>query len=450
MLTRQQKLGYAVGAYGMMLFWSGASLFMLYYYTDVLLLKPETAGWVFFMAMIWDGITDPIMGTIVDRTRTRWGQYRPYLAFGALPLALSYYFAFTKPELDAEVLVTYVLVTHLLFRTCYTIVYMPFTAFISKLTNDSNERSSLTGYKIIFTQLGTLSVSYFTLKLVDFFGDGNDAKGFSMVAIVSGIIAVCFIWTCYLGTANELKIDANADSRNYYSFSDFLTSFKANYPFVLVFLGTLLFTTSYAMVVKGIPYYGKYYMADKEMISILLSIISVTALLVVPLCIKLTKLTSKRFVWIAGGSCTIAGLLSIYFLPPTATIAIMSSYFLLALGTNSFLINFYSMLADTVEYGEWKTGVRCDAILFGFVAFAVKAAVGIGAGLIGFLLAHFGFVANVVQAQSTLDGIKISVTLVPALGILLSIVLMIFYPINAALHQQISSEIAKRKNLATT
>ncbi len=148
MLTTQQKLGYAIGAYGLILFWSGASLFMLYYYTDVLLLKPETAGLIFLLAMIWDGITDPVMGMIADRTRTRWGQYRPYLLFGAIPLAISYYLAFSIPELSAEALVTYVLITHLLFRTCFTVVYMPFTAFIAKLSNDSNERSSLTGYKI--------------------------------------------------------------------------------------------------------------------------------------------------------------------------------------------------------------------------------------------------------------------------------------------------------------
>ncbi|MCH7695040.1 MAG: MFS transporter [Proteobacteria bacterium] len=446
MLTTQQKIGYAIGAYGLILFWSGASLFMLYYYTDVLLIKPETAGLIFLLAMIWDGITDPVMGMIADRTRTRWGQYRPYLLFGAIPLAISYYLAFSIPELSAEALVTYVLITHLLFRTCFTVVYMPFTAFIAKLTSDSNERSSLTGYKVIFTQLATLSVSFFTLRLVDWFGGGNDATGFRMVALLSGVIGVLFIFACYRGTSQELLQDRKGQPPTYYSVSDLLLSFKANYPFVLVFLGTFLFVMSYAMILKGVVYYAKYYIGDKQMIGTILSLVAAMALLVVPVCIKLTTIMSKRFIWIMSGLFTITGLVIVYLMPPTAITGIVIGYIVLAIGTNAFLMNYYSMLADTVEYGEWKTGVRCEAGLFGFVAFAQKASVGVGASLIGFLLGHFGFIANTIQTPETLQGIKLSVTLIPCLGILASMFLMIFYPINAALHKKMSEEIAARNN----
>lgn len=176
MLILCEKAGYAVGADGLLLFWVSASHFLLYFYADVLLLSPGTAGSIFLLAMVWDGLTDPVMGVLVGRTRTRLGQYRPFILFGAIPLALSYVFAFSKPDLPAHLLGAYALFTHLVFRLCYTAVYLPFIAFIAKLTADSAERSALTGGKAIFTQLGALGVTATMLKGVEVFG-ANDAEG---------------------------------------------------------------------------------------------------------------------------------------------------------------------------------------------------------------------------------------------------------------------------------
>lgn len=445
MLTVKLKLGYSIGAYGLFIIWSGASLFMLYFYTDVLLLDPEIAGSIFFLALIWDGITDPVMGMITDRTNTRWGQYRPYLLFGSVPLALSYYLAYSKPDIDADTLLIYVLVTHLVFRTCYTIVYVPFTAYVSKLTKDSNERSNLTGYKVIFTQLGTLSISLFMLKLVEWFGNGNEAMGFSSVALYSGLIGAFFILFCYVATGKENMSEKEAYLANKYSASEVFTSIKANYPFILILLSTLLFMTSYIMIMKGTVYYAKYYLGNKDMISVLLSIITGTAIVSVPIFIKITAMTSKRFVWFLGNAATSIGLLIIYVLPYFATTRIILSYFLVAIGVNAILMNFYSMLADTVEYGEWKTGIKCEAILFGFGGFCLKAGVGLGGGLLGLFLSYFGFVANASQADSALQGLKLTVTVIPAISMLITVLLVAYYPINAVFHRQISEAISLRK-----
>jgi len=445
MLTLREKAGYAVGAYGLMLFWVSASHFLLYFYTDVLLLSPGSAGSIFLLAMIWDGITDPVMGVLVDRTRTRLGQYRPFILFGALPLALSYVFAFTKPDLPAHLLGTYALITHLVFRLCYTIVYMPFTAFIAKLTADSAERSALTGWKAIFTQLGALTVTATMLKGVEVFGT-DDAEGFQRTAAVFAVGGVGVLWLCFRGTAAEVGIDrAREASRTRYSLSELGTVLRRNPPFLLVFAGVLLFVTSFSFITKGTAYYAKYVLGDAQLARLLLSTIAGTALVTVPVWVKLTAMTGKRFVWLAGCACSVTGLFVLFALDRPSVTEAFWCFVVISSGINAFLMNYYSMLSDTVEFGEWKTGIRCEAVMFGFIAFSQKAAVGLGAAVVGWNLAWFGFEANVTQSAHTQSGIRLMVTLFPAAGMLASMLVIAFFRLDAARHGEICREIDARR-----
>ncbi|MEM1018926.1 MAG: MFS transporter, partial [Pseudomonadota bacterium] len=172
------RVGYGIGISGLWMVFMTTAFYLLYFYTDVIGLSPSQAGLIIFIATLWDGITDPLMGWLASRTRSRWGQYRPFLVLGALPLSIAFVFMFARPDWAAGQLFMYALITQLLFRTTFTIVYIPYTALIARLSTDADERASIASVKAFFVSLGTLTVSFFGLPLVRDFGGGDDVKGF--------------------------------------------------------------------------------------------------------------------------------------------------------------------------------------------------------------------------------------------------------------------------------
>ena len=182
-----RKLGYGLGDFGFGLYFLTASQFLLFYYTDVLMLAPATAGWVFASAVVWDAVIDPVMGALANRTRTRWGRYRPYQLFAAIPVALAWALIFVPTGLTGWRLIAFALGAHVLFRTVYAVASMPYLALSAAMTEDSGERSSLAAYRLVFQAFAGGLVAFSTLPLAARLGDGQ--AGFFYVALIYGAIA---------------------------------------------------------------------------------------------------------------------------------------------------------------------------------------------------------------------------------------------------------------------
>ena len=444
-LPLQSKVGYSVGAYGMMLPWFIQSVFVFYFYTDVLGITPEQAGTIFLIAVLWDAITDPIVGVLADRTRTRWGKYRPYLLFASVPLALSLIAVFLKPVWPIEELFILALLSHLLFRLCFTLIYIPYTSMLAKISPDTTERTSVAAYKSVAVSFGTLTVSLFTLTLVDFFGGGDESKGFLLTATLFAVLMVCSLWVCFYSTTEVSENEEDFTKERY----DVLSAGKIlikNAPFLMVFVGVIAFSGCYTIMLKSIVYFFKYNLADAESARWGLSAASLSGIFAVPIWAMITKRTSRRFVWIAGSILAACGLLVLHLNDGITIISAVINIFVIACGTSAILMTFYAMTADTIDYGEWKYGIRIEALSFSMLSFANKTSLAIGGGSLGFIMASVGYTANAEQSAEALIGIKTILTLVPAAGFLLSAIVIYFYPIDAKYHQKIRDDILLRKN----
>lgn len=225
-LSFGRKVGYGAGDFGFNLFFSTASLYLLYYYTDVLGLPPATAGWIFAVALIWDAVFDPVMGYLASRTRTRWGRYRPYILFGAVPLAASWILIFVPTGLTGTALLLAALAFHVLFRTLYAVVSMPYLALTAVITSDSADRGVLAGVRMAFAATCGLFAAFSTLKFVSAFGGGQ--RGFLWTAVLFGALAALIFAVVFASTRERVESDQSAPEP---SAADMLRMLRGNHAF---------------------------------------------------------------------------------------------------------------------------------------------------------------------------------------------------------------------------
>lgn len=447
-LPRWRRISYGFGDFGFNLYWSSASLFLLYFYTDVLGLPNQTAGFIFLIAMVWDGITDPIMGYIAERTRSRWGSYRPYILLGAVPLAVTLVLMFSDPGTEGMALALYAGATHVLFRTIYTILSIPFSSLSARMTRSSEVRNELAAYRMVAATLGGLFVAFFTLRLVSWFGEGDAATGFYWTAILYAALSLPVFLFVFLTTREpEQPVDAEMRPASLLSA---LSALKTNRPFLLVFGATMLGMGASVLTSKTLIYYYKYTLGDELASGTALAVMTGGMALFVPVWALITAKTSKRFVWATGTAISIAVSLALYF-NPYETVPVVTALFAIgALGSAAGVLSFWSTLPDTVEFGQWRTGVRSESLVFGLMSFAQKVSFGLAAALLGILLDLVGYRANVEQSAETMDGIKAIMTLLPALFGVCAFLLIRAYPIDARLHGRIGRVLERRERRASS
>lgn len=443
------RLGFGAGDFAFNLFWTGASLFLLYYYTDVMGLTPVAAGLIYFLAMAWDAVSDPLMGAIADRTRSRWGRYRPYLLFAAIPLAASYPLAYWSAGLSGAALFAWALFSHCLFRTIYTVASIPFTALQARVTADSTERGVLAAWRVIGAALGGFTVALATPMLINAFGATDAASGWIMAACLAGLIAVLLLWLCF-AVIEEPTRDEPSPQPNAWpgDLADFLAMVRTNAPLLQVLLVVVIGSIAGTMFLKNLLYFFKYNLGAEELSAVALVIPAIMMLLGAPFWTWVSQKISKRLTLIA---CCLLGALGYcaFYLNPSIQ---PWSYLLLMIGIGFVSagngVMFWAMLPDTIEYGEARTGQRHEAKVFGLAMFSMKAALGINALLLGWLLELSGYAANEAQTASTLSAIKAIMTMIPFAGVLMCIALLWRYPIDTRFHAALREEIAKRRHAA--
>lgn len=190
------RIGFGVGDFGFLVVWQGTTLFLMYFYTDVMGIDPVLAGTIYLAAMVWDAVTDPVVAAMAERTRTRWGRYRPWIALGAVPFGVSFALAFSTPgSLPVEPWI-WALGTHLLLRTAYTIVSTPFNAMQARLTSDANERTVLAGFRMVGAATGGLAIVVLMPLVVQIFSEQGEAYGYFVAASLAGALAVAGLLYC--------------------------------------------------------------------------------------------------------------------------------------------------------------------------------------------------------------------------------------------------------------
>lgn len=437
------KVGYATGVYGVFLAWMMVALYLLYFYTDVMGLSPMQAGLIFFLASMWDAVTDPVMGWLIEKTRTRWGKYRPYLLLAAVPFAASFAAVFYVPDLSGNNLFVWALILHIVFRSFYTAIYIPYTGLIARLSTDADERASIAGVKSVFISFAALMVSFLGLPAVTYFGGEDEALGFLRVSLICACVATVVLWICFLFTRE--KVIRESERQPAMGLGEMLRTLVSNKAFVLIFVSVLLFTGCYTILNKSIVYIFKYDIGDLNAARWALSAIGLAGMLSPAIWIPVTHWTSKKTTWIIGCMISTAGLLTIYVAEIQTVVPLVIALFLTGCGIHAVLMTFYAMVADAADYGEWKTRKRIEAPLFGLVSFANKTSLAFGAWIFAFMLEDIGFIANAEQSPETISGMRWIMTIAPLGGFLASAVIIAFFPFDTKQHKTIIRELQERK-----
>ena len=440
-LTKGQITGFGFADFGFNLYYQGLSLFLLYYYTDILEIRASTAGFIFMGAMFWDAITDPAMGLIASRTRSRFGRFRPYLAFAGVPLAISFVLMFAAPLIWPGAIVLACVLSHLLFRTCYTIVSIPYSALSATMTEDSGERGSLAGVRMIFATIGGLFTAFMTLQIARWMGGDNLITGFVWVGIIYGVLATLIFWVTFFTTSEDSEVSDNPSP----SLKDTLLFLRKNRVLWLLVAAISIGVAGGTIFGKGLVYYVLYVTGLEIDIGLVLTVLTGSIALAVPVWILISRTLSKRQVWLTGATIIVAAMLAMFLMPPDTLPHLMGLIFIIGLGQAAFGVTFWSMLPDTVEYGQWRSGIRDEGIVFGLNQLAQKIGNGIGLGLVGVLLEVVGYQANQVQTDDTIVGLRIITILVPLVLIFASTCLIWFYQIDRKLHSRLRRAIHWRE-----
>ncbi len=441
-ISNKIRAAYGIGDYAICLYWSGVGLYLLYFYTDVVGISPLYAGWIYAIGITWDAITDPFMGFIAERTRSKWGSYRPFIIFGSVPLALSFVLLFWVPPFEGTFLFLFLLLVNIFHRSCFTIVSVPYSSLTARITDDSDERTKLTTARMLAASFGTFSISAAGFPIVLFFGSGNESTGFLFLGLISGSIAILILAITVYFVGERTFDPVNQINAN---FKLIAKSVSQNYPFWIVFSSILILGSTALMFNNNLIYFVKYSLDLHAYQGLILGTSGGFTLLAIPFWALLALRLGKRNSWLIAMVWLLIGFLAFYFYPTQSLSELLIILAFLGFGNGATGVLFWSMLPDTIEYGEWKTGIRTESSLYGFMTFAQKGAIGISALLLGIILTNIGFIPNETQSQETLDSLKMVMSWVPISGVILSLVMVIFYPINKSFHAKLLKDIAENK-----
>jgi glycoside/pentoside/hexuronide:cation symporter, GPH family len=446
-LTPSRYIGYGLGDLAFNFYWLPLSFFLLKYYTDVLGLSPATAGAIIMACLVWDGVIDPAIGVISNKTHTRWGRYRPYMLFGCVPLAASFTLMFFPVPFKDTSLIIYAFAAQLMFRTAYAAVNIPYGAMMASMTRDSMERNWLAGVRMFCAFSGSSVVGYFTPRLVAHFEVQNGSSAYFISTAILSSIAIGVILLSFAMTEERIR----PDEETHAPLRQLLKMIGSNVPFLQAMGGIALFSFANVVVSTTLPFFLQYYMGqDQKITGNVVGMIPFVQMISILPWTAVSRYLGKRWAWILGLAIAALALILLF---TTDHPSMQTVYLLLvvyAVGCASIAVNFWSIVPDTVEYGEWRTGVRAEGFIFGFVTLIQKVALGLSSAFVGAYLAWIGYVANQVQTPQALSGLKALLTIVAVLGLAASCAVLYFYRLNSASHSQMVREIAARQPISAT
>jgi len=478
-----EKIGYSLGDAGANFVFQTMILFQLNFYTDTVGIAAAMAGSLLLVGRLWDAFFDPMMGVIADRTKTRWGKFRPWVLWSALPWGVVMVLAYTTPSYEMMGKIIYACLTNILLMTLYSINNTPYSAMTGVMTGNVNERTSLSSYRFVSAMIAQLLVGGFTLPLVAKFGQGNDAKGWQMTIGLWAVLCVVLFSITFLSTRERIQPDPKQKVSAKQDFGD-LTK---NGPWIAMFIVTLAHFIVAAMRGGTVLYYFEYYINQDRLFDMLQSL-GLTAVaigdggawhnllntfgLVVDaerknvasvgfslfnmfsqfvtvigvLCATYLSIRfGKKAVVQIGFALTAIFMAAFIFLPADAIGATFALEFFRALSFAPTIPLLWAMFADVVDYAEWKTGRRTTGVIYATIMFALKTGLSLGGALAGWLLSAYGYKANVAQTAEALMGIRMTVSVYPALFFFIVVATMFFYKIGKKLNIQIQDELADRR-----
>ncbi len=440
-LSFGEKIGYALGDAASNLFFQTFAIFLLFYYTDIVGLSAAAVGTMFLVTRILDTVTDPIMGALADRTRSRWGKFRVYLLFGSVPYGLIGFFMFIGPDFNTTGKLIYAYITYTAMLMAYTFINVPYSSLMGVMTPSVKERSVLSSYRFIFAFLAGIVVSASFIPLKDFLGGGNELLGVRMTMGIFAVGSVLMFLVTFVSTRERVQPPAAQTSDLK---ADLGNLFK-NVPWLIISFITLLQLIALVMRDSSVVFYFKYVVGEEGAASFFLMSAKIAIVVGIILNIFIMRMVDKKTLLIAYCYIAAIGYGGIYFVDPenTALIHFLNIFGSLAFGPVGVIL--WSMYGDCADYGEWKFGRRSTALIFSSSLFAIKLGLTLGGAIPGWMLGAAGFVANVPQNAETLTVITRLMTIMPAALMVVLGTMAVAYGLNNVRLSRIESELAERK-----
>ena len=440
-ISKKEKFAYGFGNFGQNMLYSLMANFLLFFYTDIFGILPAVAGTILLLARLWDAVNDPLMGMVADRTRTRWGKFRPYLLFTPIlfvPFAVA---SFSAPDLSMGGKIAWASITYIAFGMIYTASDVPFWALSSAITDDTNERNSVVTYPRFSATIAVAIATLATQPLIFLFSRvGKPASGYQMTAFVYSLLTVaCFIVTFLFV---KERVQPAKDEKSH--FKDIFTIFGSNKPLMLVIISGFFTGIGQTAKLSMLIYYAKYNLGN-EMLYTLFAGINIPFILIG---ISTVPYFSRRF----GKKATCIGYYAIYALGSLGFFFVGWENFPLllvfncisSLGMASPQVIQTAMIADTIEYGELKTGKRTEGTIFSSQTFLAKLTAAVTSVMIATSLAAVGYLPNVAQPELVLKSIHALTAFIPFFSSILGIIPIALYPLTESRHADIVTQLHKR------
>jgi GPH family glycoside/pentoside/hexuronide:cation symporter len=451
-LSLKEKISYGFGDLASVLYWQ---TFMLYF-TDVFMLLPGAAATMFLLSRLWDGVNDPIMGMIADRTNTRWGKFRPYLLWLCVPFAIAGVFAFSVPNFGMTGKLIYAYITFFAIMMLYTAINIPYTALLGVISGDSKERTTVSSVKFIFAFAAGMIVSATLLIMVKKLGGGNEAQGWQYSFMIYGVAAIVFFLIAFWGTKERVQPPKTQTSSVKKDIHELIT----NKPWLILLATTITFilfvavrssvTVHYFKYVIGtqelsIPFFGNGLFDYEEIVSAFNTIGQFSSLIGALLVSWFANIIGKKKAFIILFVIAILSTAAFYFLNAQQMTLIFFFQITGSMTGGPLSVLLWAMYADTADYAEWKCGRRATGLIFSASTMSQKIGWAIGAYLALILMAQVGYEANVAQSSESLKGLILLFSLIPAALGIVSILISLAYPLNEKKVDQIVNELKDRR-----
>ena len=458
-VTLKEKIGYGFGDMASSMFWKLFGPYLMIFYTDVFGLPAAVVGTMFLITRVWDSAFDPIVGIVADRTHTRWGKFRPYLLYLALPFALIGILTFTTPSLSDTGKLIYAYVTYSLMMMVYSAINVPYASLLGVMSSDTKARNVLSTYRMTFAYIGSFIALLLFMPMVNYFSGesivlADEQQGWAMAVIVIAVMCAVLFYLCFAFTRERVKPIREKQS----PLREDVRNLLGNKPWWIL-LGAGVAALVFNSIRDGATdYYFKYFVVEADYATIsffgvsfvlsglYLAVGQAANIVGVILAAPISNRIGKKLTYM--GAMSIATVLSVifYWFGRGDLVLIFVFQIFISICAGSIFPLLWSMYADCADYSELKTGNRATGLIFSSSSMSQKFGWAIGSALTGWLLAYFGFKANVVQSEETIHGIKMFLSFLPAVGTVLSVVFISMYPLSENKMKVITAELeAKRK-----
>jgi glycoside/pentoside/hexuronide:cation symporter, GPH family len=441
-LSFGEKIGYAMGDTAANLAWRPLIAFLPIFYTDTFGLSAASVGFLLLFCRIFDGLVDVTMGTIADRTETKWGKFRPWLLWSAVPFGLLLALTFTTPNFAISGKLVWAYATYILLNIVYSMNNVPYSALMGVITGDVKERTSVSSFRFFGAYAGGAIALGLATFLITKIGKGNDQMGYQFTFIIFGALLALLSLTTFFTTKERIKPPKTQVTH----LKDDIKDLFSNRPWLIILVVGFLWVTFNSIKQGATMYYFSYYLGRTDLAAsymVALIVASMGSTFVTP---YLSARFGKKNLFITVMITTGVITSLIFLAKPDDVIPVFVLGILAELAAGVMPILFFAMLGDAADYSEYKNNRRATGLVFSAGTLAMKFGSGVAAAVTLFVLSFYGYDGQVAEKiTGALKGIKLNMSIVPTVFIILAIVLLFFYPLSKEKMMEVEAELKSRK-----